>query len=112
MYLPVIDHFIIFFVFFLVIAPFIYLWWIPHLCAFLPTCNGFLIFTSGGAPADLGSQHGSQAFLINLLADHVSTSMRRGSNPRSSALQHNALKHSAIPTWLLFVSFVFNHRCP
>ena len=41
-----------------------------------------------------GGQHGNQAFLIHVLADHVSTSIGGGSNLRP---QHRAANHTTTP---------------
>ena len=43
------------------------------------------------------SQHAGQAFLIHLLADHVSISTGGGLNSWPCMLQHSAVNHSATP---------------
>ena len=54
----------------------------------------------------LGSQHGSWAFLIHVLADPVSTTIGGVTNPWPSVPQYKALNHSAIPAWQIAIMFV------
>ena len=43
--------------------------WIPHLCASLPKCNGFLRFTSGATPALMAIEHSPDSVYLEIAAD-------------------------------------------